>query len=124
MEYPFTVAGVNRLARVLHGALRDRSIGLPDDPELLEELRQVRIVATGPGTVKLDNPPGTHDDQAVAVALVAAELLERPTSQPARFGGLVQARTSLEGAYLESVIGPPAGQAPLTVRRSDFWGDR
>jgi hypothetical protein len=50
VEYPFTVAGVNRLARVLHGALRDRAIGLPNDPELLAELREVRIVATGPGT--------------------------------------------------------------------------
>jgi hypothetical protein len=125
VEYPFTVAGVNRLARVLHGALRDRAIGLPDDPGLLEELRQVRIVATGPGTVKLDNPPGTHDDQAVAVALAAAHLLERPTSQPGRFGGLVQARTSLEGAYLESVLGPlPGGQVPLVLRRSDIWRNR
>jgi hypothetical protein len=86
---------------VLHGALRDRAIGLPADPELLAELREVRIVATGPGTVKLDNPPGTHDDQAVAVALVAAHLLERPTSQPGRFGGLLQAQVSLtRGGYL------------------------
>jgi len=103
VEYPFTVAGVNRLARVLHGALRDRAIGLPDDPELLAELREVRIVAVGPGLVKLDNPPGTHDDQAVAVALAAAQLLERPTSQPARFGGLQQAQASLSGAYLRSL---------------------
>jgi len=103
VEYPFTVAGVNRLARVLHGALRDRAIGLPDDPELLAELREVRIVAVGPGLVKLDNPPGTHDDQAVAVAVAAAQLLERPTSQPARFGGLQQAQASLSGAYLRSL---------------------
>ena len=61
-------------------------------------------MATGPGTVKLDNPPGTHDDQAVAVALAAAQLLERPTSQPGRFGGLLAARTSLLGAYGESVL--------------------
>jgi hypothetical protein len=132
LEYPFTVAGVNRLARVLHGALRDRAIGLPDDPELLAELREVRIVATGPGTVKLDNPPGTHDDQAVAVALAAAQLLERPTSRPAKWNGRTQARTSLLGAYGESVlsVGRPEplgrqarGETPLVIRRSDLWGE-
>ena len=111
VEYPFTVAGVNRLARVLHGALRDRAIGLPDDPELLAELREVRIVAVGPGLVKLDNPPGTHDDQAVAVALAAAQLLERPTSQPARFGGLQQAQASFSGRLCALVVGWAAGTA-------------
>ena len=95
VEYVFSTAGVNRLARVLSAGLRDRAIGLPDDPALLEELAEVRIVETGPGTVKLANPPGTHDDQAVAVALAAAHLLERPTSQPGRFSGMLVARTRM-----------------------------
>jgi Phage Terminase len=95
VEYPFTMAGVNRLARVLHGALRDRAIGLPDDPVLLEELQQVRIVQMGPGAVKLANPPGTHDDQAVAVALAAAQLLVRPGVRPASWSGRLMAGTSI-----------------------------
>lgn len=76
VEYTFSTAGVNRLARTLYGLLRDRAIGLPDDPVLLDELAAVRLVETGPGLVKLDNPPGTHDDQAVAVAMAASRLLE------------------------------------------------
>lgn len=34
----------------------------------------MRIVKTGPGTVKMQNPTGTHDDLPTAVAMVAADL--------------------------------------------------
>jgi phage terminase large subunit-like protein len=77
VEFTFSQAGVNRLARSLYGLIRDRAIGLPDDAALLEELGGVRLVETGPGLVKLVNPPGTHDDMAFAVALAAAHVLER-----------------------------------------------
>jgi len=112
VEYVFSTAGVNRLARVLSAGLRDRAIGLPDAPALLAELAEVRIVETGPGTVKLANPPGTHDDQAVAVALAAAHLLERPTAQPGRFAGLMMAKTVL-------VEGPLDGDVS-SLRRDGF----
>ena len=73
-EFPFTTGSVNRLARSLYGALRDRAIVLPDDDELLDELASVRLVETGPGLVRLDHNRSGHDDQAVAIALVVLEL--------------------------------------------------
>jgi len=75
-EFTFSTAGVNRLARSLYGALRDRAIVLPDDDGLLTELASVRLVETGPGLVRLDHRAGGHDDQAVAVALVLVELTD------------------------------------------------
>lgn len=79
VEYVFSAAGTNRLARSLYVALRDRAVELPDDPEVRSELCAVRMVETGPGTVKMQNPPGTHDDVAVAVGMIVADLTERPT---------------------------------------------
>ncbi|MGO1837443.1 terminase large subunit domain-containing protein [Agrococcus casei] len=81
-EYVFTSAGANRLARSLWGSLRDRALSLPDDDELRREFLAVRLVETGPGTVKLQNPPGTHDDIVVAVGMVVADLTERPSIRP------------------------------------------
>src|SRR5690606_40350374 len=78
-EFVFSQAGANRLARSLFTALRDRAVELPDDEELTRELATVRLVETGPGTVKLVNPAGTHDDLAVVVGMLCAELGERPT---------------------------------------------
>lgn len=75
-EFTFSTSGVNRLARSLYGALRDRAIVLPDDDALLSELASVRLVETGPGLVRLDHRAGGHDDQAVAVALVLVELTD------------------------------------------------
>lgn len=79
-EYLFNTGSINRLARTLYGALRDRAIVLPDDPELAAELVTVRLVETGPGLVRLDHHAGQNDDQAIAVALVATALLDRPTA--------------------------------------------
>jgi hypothetical protein len=38
-EFVFSAAGPNRLARSLLGALRDRSLSLPDDPETRTDQR-------------------------------------------------------------------------------------
>lgn len=77
-EYVFSSAGANRLARTLWSALRDRSIELPDDPETREEFTATRLVETGPGTVKIQNPPGAHDDIVVAAGMVLVDLLAEP----------------------------------------------
>lgn len=77
-EFVFSTAGANRLARSLYVALRDHAVELPADPELITELSSVRLVETGPGTVKMINPPGTHDDLAVAVGMIIADLTEQP----------------------------------------------
>jgi hypothetical protein len=77
-EFVFSTAGVTRLARAMHVALRDRAIELPDDEEVVAEGRTVRLVETGPSTVKMQNPPGSHDDVFQAIAMVVVDLLEQP----------------------------------------------
>jgi phage terminase large subunit-like protein len=77
-EFVFSQAGANRLAKVLYVSLRDRVLSLPDDRELVDELQTARLVETGPGTVKLANPPGSHDDLAVAVSMCVVSLFDTP----------------------------------------------
>jgi hypothetical protein len=60
--------------------LRGGRLGLPDDDELLDELRGVRLVERTPGVYRLDHAPGKHDDRAIAVALAAQHLLRRRKS--------------------------------------------
>jgi hypothetical protein len=78
-EFTFTTASVNGIARALYGGLRDRSIMLPDDEELAEELASVRLVETGPGLVRLDHHHSQHDDRAVVVGMLTASLMDQPS---------------------------------------------
>ena len=79
-EYAFTSQSVSRLALRLHGLIRDRALQLPDAPELLDELANVRLRETAPGVYRLDHDHGRHDDRAIALALAAHHLLSRPAS--------------------------------------------
>jgi phage FluMu gp28-like protein len=77
-EFAFSSQSVGRLAVTLHRLLRDRALALPDDPELLDELANVRLRETSPGVLRMDHDPGQHDDRAIALALAAHHLLNRP----------------------------------------------
>lgn len=78
-EFVSSAARVSRrAARSLVGALRDHALDLPDNEETRAEFLTTRMVETGPGTVKTQNPPGTHDDILTAVGVVVADLTERP----------------------------------------------
>jgi phage terminase large subunit-like protein len=77
-EFTFSAQSVGRLALTLHRLLREHLIALPDDPELLEELANVRLRETSPGNYRLDHDPGQHDDRAIALALAAYHLVEAP----------------------------------------------
>lgn len=77
-EYVFSSAGANRLARGLYIALRDRALSIPDDPELIAELKTARMIERGPGVVKMENPTGTHDDAATVVGMAVAVLSATP----------------------------------------------
>jgi phage terminase large subunit-like protein len=129
-EFTFSQAGVNRLARTLYGLLRDRAIGLPDDPQLLDELSGVRLVETGPGLVKMDNPPGTRDDQAVAVAMAAAYLLARPAAQMtvtvprgriARESSLPQTHARVRGEAAGLIAARAGARDRLALLRGERW---
>lgn len=77
-EWSFTPVSVGRLASTLHLLLREHRLALPDDPELLHELANVRLRETTPGVFRLDHDAGQHDDRAVALGLAALALTERP----------------------------------------------
>lgn len=121
-EYIFSTAGANRVARSLYAALRDHAVELPDDEELITELGSVRMVETGPGTVKMINPPGSHDDLAVAVGMVIAEL----TATPDYGGGSVSVPGRRSPRLPRSAYSDAKPQAPigLRLRLADRAGPR
>jgi hypothetical protein len=80
VDFTFSQQSVSRLALRLHGLIRDRALELPDDPELLDELANVRLRETSPGVYRLDHDAGRHDDRAISLALGAEHLLLRAPS--------------------------------------------
>jgi hypothetical protein len=81
-EFVFSSASTGRLGATLHALLRDGALALPDDPDLLDELANVRLVERTPGVVRLDHDAGRHDDRAVALAMLSLHLLSRPPVAP------------------------------------------
>ena len=77
-EFAFSSQSVGRLAMTLYRLLRDRALALPDDAELLDELANVRLRETSPGVLRMDHDPDKHDDRAMALALAAHHLVNRP----------------------------------------------
>jgi hypothetical protein len=71
----------------LHGVIRGHSLSIPNDRDLVEELSTVKLVETGPSTVRIDHESGRHDDRAIAVALAAVALLSEdvPVAAPVTY---------------------------------------
>lgn len=85
-EFPFTTQSVGRVAHGLYSLLRSRRIRLPRlDDTLREELLNVRLRESAPGVFRLDHDSGRHDDQAVAIGLVAQDLAAGPPDSAASF---------------------------------------
>ena len=84
-EFTFGSASVGRLATTLVELVREHALALPDDADLLDELRNVRLRESSPGVYRLDHDRNRHDDRAVAVSLAASHLVEKGASpSPAR----------------------------------------
>ena len=83
-EFTFSQSSVGKLATTLLQLIRERSLALPDEPELLDELRNVRLKEPSPGVFRLDHDRNRHDDRAVALALAASLLAERGVPGGAR----------------------------------------
>ncbi len=81
-EYPFTTQSTGRIASTLFVALRDHTLRLPNDPELLDELANVRLRESSPGVLRMDHDSGRHDDRAIAVALACHRLVARGEPGP------------------------------------------
>jgi len=80
-EFTFSQSSTGRLGLLMYRLLRDGLFDLPDDPELLAELAGVRLRENGVGSYRLDHDAGAHDDRAVALALLAHELIEKKRSR-------------------------------------------
>ena len=84
-EFAFTAQSVGRLATTLHTQIRSHLLALPDDPDLIDELANVRLKETAtPGVLRLDHDAGRHDDRAIALGLACIALLERPDTDWSR----------------------------------------
>jgi phage terminase large subunit-like protein len=114
-EFTFSAQSVGRLASTLHLLLREHALALPDDPELLDELANVRLRETSPGVVRMDHDAGRHDDRAIALALAAAELLARP-AQPPREGRVSAPAGRLPHALAQLRVHPVQAEHELPLR--------
>jgi hypothetical protein len=78
-DYTFTPQSVGRLAVTMYNLIREHRLAIPDDPDLIDELSNVRLRETSPGIFRVDHDAGQHDDRVVSLALAAQRLLERTT---------------------------------------------
>jgi phage terminase large subunit-like protein len=73
-EFTFSQASVGRLAMALHTTIRDHRLAIPNDPELIDELVNVRLRETSPNVYRLDHDTDRHDDRCIAMALAILKL--------------------------------------------------
>lgn len=74
-EFTFSAGSVGRLAATLFQLIRERSLVIPDDQDLIDELATVQLRETSPGVLRMDTARGRHDDQAIAIALASQALI-------------------------------------------------
>jgi phage terminase large subunit-like protein len=79
-EFTFSTANIGRLAVTTYRLLRDHLFDLPDNAALIDELVNVQLREVGPGQFRIDHASNRHDDMAIALAMCAAYLVERPIS--------------------------------------------
>jgi phage FluMu gp28-like protein len=93
---------------LLHQLIRSHTLAIPDDPELIDELANVRLIETSPGVYRLDHDPNRHDDRAIALALAGQAQLDHFPGQAtfARPRGL---RPSVHEPQLPSIAGRRTG---------------
>lgn len=125
-EFAFTPRSISEMALTLHGLVRSRALVLPDDEELLDELANVRLRETSPGTFRVDHDPSRHDDRVVAVGLAAQRLVERghrvgivSSHSPNRTGRRIPTQLDRGATYAERVAAARAvgvdGQADAAL---------
>ena len=122
-EYVFSQQSISRLALNLHGLLRDHRIGLPDDPDLLDELAAVELREVSPGVYRVDHSRNAHDDRAIAVGLAALELVSRRVRRRSRSRVQAATRGLQNGGWrsqADRVVGrPPSGPSGEEVAASE-----
>lgn len=115
-EFTFSQASVGRLAMALHTTIRDHRLAIPNDPELIDELVNVRLRETSPNVYRLDHDPDRHDDRAIAMALAILSLTT--TSQAS--GPITY--TDEEWAIIKLEQARALGQVPQPVKLMGAFG--
>jgi hypothetical protein len=120
-EFAFTAASVGRLALSLHQAIRNHRIALPDDEDLLDELVSVRLRKNSLGIYRLDHDAGQHDDQAIALALGAHQLLDADPEPVFLISGEPEAQAGGTNIFGAGVLQPYAGRFAVRQDPGDPW---
>ena len=105
-EFVFSSSSVGKLATAIGQALRGRTVVLPDDDDLRQELLAVRLRETSPNVMRIDTVGSGHDDRVIAVAMAVYDL----TSHPAN----TAAKEWLEQLGRDAVAGRPQGWSPYS----------
>ena len=107
-EFTFSSSSKQRLAATLLSAINGGNLLMYEAAGLRDELLALRLVQTSSGAWAFDHQRGGHDDRAVALALVAVALLERPAvgHTPGQF-----------------FAGPPNPSASASLRPGQIFGE-
>jgi phage terminase large subunit-like protein len=82
-DITFTAQVNDHLARTMLPLLRGHRLALPHDDDLVDELVNLRIVERSPGQYRIEHAPNRHNDRAIAIALAAQHLLNKPARRKA-----------------------------------------
>ena len=83
-EFVFSSSSVGKLATAIMQALRGRTVLLPDDEELREELLAVRLRESSPNVMRIDTVGSGHDDRVIATAMAVYDLTAHATHSQAK----------------------------------------
>lgn len=123
-EFVFTPTSASRIAVRLFMAIRDHTVDLPDDPDLIDELAAVRLVEKAPKVWKLDTTAGRHDDRAVALAMAVDYLTARGSGGPLRVSSVatrhIDARPVRPGRHRVTGARLSSSESIVERRRQDF----
>jgi phage terminase large subunit-like protein len=75
----------SQVAQEVIRGIRDRSLELPNDGELLRELARVRVRESSGGLLRIDHDPGEHDDRVMAIGLAMITALSSARMPGPRF---------------------------------------
>ena len=82
-EFKFTGTSVGELGSTLVQAIQNEQVWLPNNPILRDELLNVRLRESTPGSYRLDHDPKRHDDQAVAIGMAVQLHIGKPAGTAA-----------------------------------------
>ena len=112
-EFVFSSSSVGKLATAIGQALRGRTILLPNDEELRQELLAVRLRETSPNVMRIDTVGSGHDDRVIAVAMAIYDLTANAPNSAGRewLEELGRAAGTAAGSVPEGVQSPGASRS-------------